>query len=1046
MASGSFSCTKCSLAFSISQGEEPICPNCGDLVQKEAKKQRSTETSEKKLSNTQKPSQRKLGNTQRLSRGDLGGSRTSTGRRLSNTRRLSQTQRINSVDRGGTTRRLNTTQRIAKPQGMGQTQRLEKNTRMSRTQRLRMEKKPFWQKLPVILVTVLVLVNVAFLYIFVFPGSEKVSPEQRKKSSSRTQKEKFTENKSFVPEKTEQLAEKKEEKREKEEEESIFISEDSPAEENFLADLEEKAKLKKYPPKEEKFLTGEKSKPQEVLEEVEISNETEDVFLSKEALSEKETLSSNEELQSKENEQTSSSPPKTKEIPKTPEEKAVVLWEKGSEFFEAKDWEESSATFSELLSRYPKTKIVAQNEEKIHTDKKTSDRYLGRFEVSDKEIFGKHKKLGKFRYKSIYQFKEKDLRQDLNAWSNVLLPWEEYEEKAKESLVKVKNGALDVEAQREIKIATTSIPYGGRNITVECTAWIEEPYTENIYIYLINLENQALGYTFGLNVKLYQGSDDLFHTIRLDTKEGQEWVKEKNNPILKTTQKARIKVNVQGQQVTLYINNRRVLKFKDKDYDSKFQNWLVGFGSEESHVCFDDVVITGYVNDFSIRRMKNDIRSYWRILGETERDKVEREKSTEFRKAEIDQLNLSVEALFAYQTGLLYYLRGRFDEAIRFFTKAIKEDDTFPHAFYNRAECYFSKNNLDKALLDISRVISLDKKYIEAYQLQAAIYMFQREYDSSVDSLNKAIAADPENMDSYLFLAKAYYLKRDLDNSLVTLEKAQKIDPKNREVEKFHKAMLVNKNGPEWENRYVVETKNYTVMSNISNKFTKQMAGLIQRAFTSYSQRFPVPKLRSIDKARVLIFESQLQFLEYTYITRDEFSHSTAGFYSPHLKELVLFDNYDRKETIDTLFHEGFHQFLDTFMSGVPVTFNEGMADYFGPSEIKGGRFLAGQVNPGRLPVVQYSIQSNTYVPLKELMLYTKAQYYEKADVCYPQGWSLMHFFAHGVRGKYLPNLKKYFDAMYRGKDNKKALEDSFSEVNWELMTKEWKKYILSLK
>lgn len=253
-------------------------------------------------------------------------------------------------------------------------------------------------------------------------------------------------------------------------------------------------------------------------------------------------------------------------------------------------------------------------------------------------------------------------------------------------------------------------------------------------------------------------------------------------------------------------------------------------------------------------------------------------------------------------------------------------------------------------------------------------------------------------------------------------------------------------NGPQWKKKYTYESDHYLVISNVSQSLSTEIAQHLEHAFLAYSYNFPAAKLRNDKKARVIIFESQLQFMEYTYLTRDLLSSSIAGFYSPVMKELALFDSDEQDDTVLTTYHEGFHQFLDIFLKDVPICFNEGMAEYFAASKIQGGKFTTGLINRWRLATIQKAIEEDNFVPLKNLLNYTKEQYYENASLCYAEGWSLMHFLLHAGGESYRPLLRNYFKALHAGKSKEDAFQEGFSKANWKTLTQEWRRYVKSLR
>ena len=97
-------------------------------------------------------------------------------------------------------------------------------------------------------------------------------------------------------------------------------------------------------------------------------------------------------------------------------------------------------------------------------------------------------------------------------------------------------------------------------------------------------------------------------------------------------------------------------------------------------------------------------------------------------------------------------------------------------------------------------------------------------------------------------------------------------------------------------------------------------------------------------------------------------------------KQLFLFRYAKASDTRLVLYHEGFHQFLDGILTVKPPQwFNEGVADFFGPSkhhDKKGEEGMKIQTNPWRLPLVKRLIKSGRTVPFQKLMTMSQQEMY----------------------------------------------------------------------
>jgi hypothetical protein len=149
---------------------------------------------------------------------------------------------------------------------------------------------------------------------------------------------------------------------------------------------------------------------------------------------------------------------------------------------------------------------------------------------------------------------------------------------------------------------------------------------------------------------------------------------------------------------------------------------------------------------------------------------------------------------------------------------------------------------------------------------------------------------------------------------------------------------------------------------------------------------------------------------------------------------------------IHTFFHEGFHQFLGYYVPDPPAWINEGFAEMFEAIQVRGSKLYQGKlINSGDLYRMKKYISSNQYTPLKKIIYASQKEYYSNVDVNYPQGWSIVHFFAFGS-SKYRKYFMQVIINLKNGMDREEAIDDVFGKINWEKFDLAWKSYIKKVK
>lgn len=86
-----------------------------------------------------------------------------------------------------------------------------------------------------------------------------------------------------------------------------------------------------------------------------------------------------------------------------------------------------------------------------------------------------------------------------------------------------------------------------------------------------------------------------------------------------------------------------------------------------------------------------------------------------------------------------------YDEAISYYTQAIKRDPSNHVFFSNRSASYGGLEDWDKAAEDAKECIRLDPTFIKGYYRLANAQMEQQEYDKAAATIRQGLGAEPNN-------------------------------------------------------------------------------------------------------------------------------------------------------------------------------------------------------------------------------------------------------------------------------------------------------------
>jgi tetratricopeptide (TPR) repeat protein len=91
-----------------------------------------------------------------------------------------------------------------------------------------------------------------------------------------------------------------------------------------------------------------------------------------------------------------------------------------------------------------------------------------------------------------------------------------------------------------------------------------------------------------------------------------------------------------------------------------------------------------------------------------------------------------------YKQGVAANKKGDFDEAIRYYSKAISLKPDSAALFYVRGRAYAEKEQLDNAISDFTRAIALKPAYAEAYNFRGVTYIGKGENQKPMADFKKA--------------------------------------------------------------------------------------------------------------------------------------------------------------------------------------------------------------------------------------------------------------------------------------------------------------------
>jgi hypothetical protein len=166
----------------------------------------------------------------------------------------------------------------------------------------------------------------------------------------------------------------------------------------------------------------------------------------------------------------------------------------------------------------------------------------------------------------------------------------------------------------------------------------------------------------------------------------------------------------------------------------------------------------------------------------------------------------------------------------------------------------------------------------------------------------------------------------------------------------------------------------------------------------------------------------------------------TAGVFNGQVLMACAYDHID-EQLWHTVQHEGFHQFARAVIGGqIPIWVNEGLAEYFGEAVFTGDSFVTGVIPQSRLERVRKTIKENGFKSIRGMMTLSHAEWNNQMSMeNYDQGWSMVHFLAHGDGGKYQKAFSGFMIEIGRNVKWQTAWQNNFGDaVGFEEKWKAW--------
>jgi hypothetical protein len=339
-------------------------------------------------------------------------------------------------------------------------------------------------------------------------------------------------------------------------------------------------------------------------------------------------------------------------------------------------------------------------------------------------------------------------------------------------------------------------------------------------------------------------------------------------------------------------------------------------------------------------------------------------------------------------------------------------------------------------------VSALAPDFHPARVLHARMLEFTRHPEAALGAYRELALADPGDTRAACNCAKFEFLLgryAELDALLRDqVDHARYSD----ELDQINSLLTRARNGPGWRSPIEFKTEHYVITSDIDRKTCVEAGEVLENSLGRYIARMrPLPKDKP-EPFRVYLFGGFAGYSRYVQDALSARAENTAGLYDPRLKQLLIWNLPDHQQMLQTVRHEGLHQYVDRWLDDPPRWLNEGLAEYYENADFTLGPSNEIRIHPEHLRVIR--AHDDKLIPLSAFIKYDPAHFYAAAELDYAEAWALVHFLLNST-----PAHRKIFDALLdalqRGDENDDALEHAFLGADFAKLQTEFDAYVAAM-
>ena len=220
-----------------------------------------------------------------------------------------------------------------------------------------------------------------------------------------------------------------------------------------------------------------------------------------------------------------------------------------------------------------------------------------------------------------------------------------------------------------------------------------------------------------------------------------------------------------------------------------------------------------------------------------------------------------------------------------------------------------------------------------------------------------------------------------------------------------------------------VRSPNFVVVSNAGEKQARKSASQFEQIRAVFRQSLEVARAYPSPRVTVLAVKDETSMRELLPEYWVKGHAHPAGMFASGFNLFFAAVELDAhgSNPYSTFYHEYYHAITTPYFPDLPLWLSEGLAEYFGHTNIEDKYVELGQQDTDSVR----QLWNATLIPLNALFKVERSSpYYNEADktsLFYAESWALAHYLMIGDRGAHKPMLAAYLDALNHGKNQDDA-------------------------